>query len=79
MSRRARLVYTYEGERDPALEAEVQRLFPGATRAETASGMQGVTAVTLDLSDDPPAEKVGILRALPRILDAALGSLGEGV
>lgn len=79
MSGRRQLVYSYEGERDPGLERRVAAMFPGAHTGEVQSGLQGVTEVTLDLPGDPPADRVEALRALPRILDAAAGSLGEGV
>ncbi len=79
MSGRHQLVYSYAGEADAGLEENVARLFPGARRTARQSGMQGLTEVTLELTEDPPADQLDRLRGLPRIVDAAVGSLGEGV
>lgn len=73
-----RVVYVYQGGRDQALEGEVLALFPGARTLAATPGMQGMTEVTLEFPGGAVPDAVDRLRAMPRIVDAAPGSLGEG-
>lgn len=78
MDARHRIVFVYEGPRDAALEAGVMAQVPGSSILSATTAMQGTTEVTLALAGPPPPELVERLRGIPRILDAAPGSLGEG-
>lgn len=78
-----RILYVYEGERKAALEDEVlgrlSARHGGVRQVETHSGEGGMTTVTLEADEADAAEIVEALRGRGDILDAAQGSLGEGV
>lgn len=73
------VVYVYQGGRDRALEQQILDRFPDSRCVTALSGMQGLTEVTLDLPPSLTESAVDQLRALPWVVDAARGSLGEGV
>lgn len=74
----ASIVYAYQGGRDQALEQEILSSLPGARCRAATPNMQGLVEVTLDLPDSLAVAAVERLRGMPRIVDAARGSFGEG-
>jgi len=72
------IVYVYQGGRDRALEDEILAMFPGAQPIACTPGMQGLTEVTIRLPPETDMAAVHRLRDMPRILDAARASFGEG-
>jgi len=74
-----RVVYVYQGGRDPALEAELAAMGPGARTGPVRPGMQGMVEVTLLVAPGGETDLVHHLRRHPRVVDAAAHSLGEGV
>jgi hypothetical protein len=79
-----KILYTYGGTRDTALEHaildDLAARFGAVTQAASHSGEDGMTTVTLDSALESAAEVtlVKALRHRPEVIDAARDSFGEG-
>jgi len=74
----AEIVFAYQGGRDQDLEARILDGLDGARITAAQAGMQGLTEVTLSVPAGRDEEVVHRLRGMPRIVDAARASFGEG-